>query len=597
MKIKSLFVSRTSAVILSVALSACSGGGGGKGGDNEGNTDPTPQDEDPQGPQGLGGNGDASCRSSDLLPLFNGLNACCINLGDILDKTFPGVDAKDPKNIVIDGQTCPVTILSGYVSKKLGNLTIKNVKYLVPSDLDQAIAESTLADVTGLVTIEGKSEQEPTVITRGGAFVPELARTELRSTGDLVLRNVNIEIESAGLRYQVLRGSQRLELENVRIANSSVGMFIEMGRFYDKGRKTADSDYAEESDFNRKLALEADQNFKPIFKNVEIVDVEKPLVTNYPISTAGIRFTKKNQVFAPSITLTGPYYGAAGRLDATYPYVVNDGFKLEKGSKLTIEPGAVVKSKAASFAVESATLIAKGQLDKPIYFTSFQDDIGGDTNGDGNATSPRHNDWEGLYIGGRSIVDMGFVTFSYAGVSVSNSDLRISDKVTLNQAPMCLNLYANQPSLNGRCSPSNDTLAPNYTSLYVYRGSEVRLSAPLEINWDPGIVDIKKAVAVDADLNAPKETPAPRGKTLFSIEERGSLVFNNTTSANGKFGVAYSYACSYSYSIGGDATGKQLINSDAYLIEGIKDDWFSFFGSADGADCKKVTLTTSWSSN
>lgn len=36
-------------------------------------------------------------------------------------------------------------------------------------------------------------------------------------------------------------------------------------------------------------------------------------------------------------------------------------------------------------------------ISKPVYFTSYLDDAhGGDTNGDGNASSPSFSDWYGI---------------------------------------------------------------------------------------------------------------------------------------------------------------------------------------------------------
>jgi len=87
------------------------------------------------------------------------------------------------------------------------------------------------------------------------------------------------------------------------------------------------------------------------------------------------------------------------------PYRINCNVSVQSGATLTIAPNVVVKFQNASsncltyLSISGGSLVANGTSSQPIYFTSLVDDaVGGDTNGDGNATTPAAGLWGGIFF-------------------------------------------------------------------------------------------------------------------------------------------------------------------------------------------------------
>ncbi len=103
---------------------------------------------------------------------------------------------------------------------------------------------------------------------------------------------------------------------------------------------------------------------------------------------------------------------------------------------LTIEKGTIIKfTDEGSFLTlgESGTIIADGNSDEHIIFTSYKDDVqGGDTNGDKKATSPARNDWGNINTNSYNGSIFNYCDFYYGGAGSNSATLYIFDsKITV----------------------------------------------------------------------------------------------------------------------------------------------------------------------
>ncbi|MFA6393446.1 MAG: Ig-like domain-containing protein [Patescibacteria group bacterium] len=94
-----------------------------------------------------------------------------------------------------------------------------------------------------------------------------------------------------------------------------------------------------------------------------------------------------------------------------------DGLSVMPGVKLTINPGVIIKLGKNMPIMVAGEMEIKGSPEEPVIITSLKNDsAGGDTNGDGEASSPAPGDWVGILAGMQDAnVNIDYAEISYGG--------------------------------------------------------------------------------------------------------------------------------------------------------------------------------------
>lgn len=102
-----------------------------------------------------------------------------------------------------------------------------------------------------------------------------------------------------------------------------------------------------------------------------------------------------------------------------HTYLIYDTLTVSKDTTLNIDPGVILKFYENAGLQINGALIASGEPDNPIVFTSYKDDrYGGDLNHDGFQSGPMNGDWRGIFLSSQANADactLNHVILRFAG--------------------------------------------------------------------------------------------------------------------------------------------------------------------------------------
>jgi len=130
-------------------------------------------------------------------------------------------------------------------------------------------------------------------------------------------------------------------------------------------------------------------------------------------------------------------FGISGRItgdimfeaDTNMPIVIiNQDLSINKSARLTISPGTIIKFNSEGSDIHvNGSIVASGTIEKPVIFTSIDDDSsGGNTDNDEYESIPSHGTWGGIWFdqtNGENLFN--FAHFKYGGINTNSGMINL----------------------------------------------------------------------------------------------------------------------------------------------------------------------------
>lgn len=249
------------------------------------------------------------------------------------------------------------------------------------------------------------------------------------------------------------------------------------------------------------------------------------------------------------------------------PFIVAGDIEIPEGVKLTVRAGTIIKFNADyelydTSPTPGADLVVEGKLtlegtaQEPVVFTSsFDDTVGGDTNGDGSVSTPQVLDWGEVFIDKGASGDLRFVDFRYAhrALHMRSSELivtslRVKDCTTAvltspTDSPVVVGLVADRVDFGGVTISAGQV---SQDTIWGQGDAPVIILGDIEVAENAKLTIVAGThVKLDAGYLLYDSSPHP----TVDLIVRGALI------ANGSPDVPIVFTSSLDDSEGGDSNG------------------------------------------
>jgi hypothetical protein len=267
-------------------------------------------------------------------------------------------------------------------------------------------------------------------------------------------------------------------------------------------------------------------------------------------------------------------------------YVVTADVRVVPGVTLTVQPGTIVKLQDDASLLVDGNLQAVGTAGQRIYFTSWHDDsVGGDTNGNGGATTPdpTRSDrvWGRIRFGDASndgsVIDNAVIRYGgndyydYAAVDIFDASPTIRNSQISQNRENGVSIHTSVPGIAAQPTISGNTFSSNREYAL---GSDVDSQPVLSGNtltgnggngmaiWAGTIQTAKRwdqtsvvyIIPEDLSVGAGGQLTIAPG-TIIKLRDDASLLVDGNLQAVGTAGQRIYFTSWHDDSVGGDTNG------------------------------------------